>query len=289
MGERRVRRVPGGPQPSIICVSDLFWDEHWSSEQQLMSRFAKRCRVLYVERPVSLLSFLTGASDSSIAHQLWRWLRGGIRVEGTNLFILTPPPFFPLRYHPVINRINQWIRLGSIGRATAKLGMKSPILWIYEPDAYPLVGKLNEVLSLYYCADDWSTSNQWWNRGEDIRRLETRLAASVDIVIGTSTRIAEKWTPINPRTHFIPNAADVEMFLRAHTADLKVPEEVMRIPLPRIGYIGVVNARFDVNLYDHLSEMRPDWHLVIVGRVLTRQVDVSRLTKKPNVHFLGAR
>jgi len=273
----------------ILCVSDLFWEEHWSSEQQLMSRFAEHCRVLYVERPVSVLSSFTGTSDASVSRQFWRWLKGGIRVERKNLFILTPPPFFPLRYHPVINRINQWIRLGSIRRATAKLGMKNPILWIYEPDGYPLVGKLNEVLSLYYCADDWSTSNQWWNRGEDIRRLETRLAASVDIVIGTSTKIAEKWTPINPHTHFIPNAADVEMFLRARTADLNVPEEVMHIPLPRIGYVGVVNARFDVGLYDQLSEMRPDWHWVIVGPVLTRQVDVSRLMKKPNVHFLGAR
>ena len=284
-----VNYPPRATQSSILCVSGLFWDEHWSNNQQLMSRFAKQCRVLYVERPVSLLSSFTGTSDSSIVRQLWRWIKGGIRVEGPNLFIMTPPPFFPLRYNPVINKINQWIRLRSIKRTMLKLRIKSPILWIYEPDAYRLVGKLNEMLSLYLCADDWSTMNQWWNREKDILRLETRLAESVDILVGTSTKIAEKWRPINPRTHFVPNAADVEMFQRARDHDLKVPNEVMRIPSPRIGYVGVVNHRFDVNLYDKLSEMRPNWHWVIVGRVLHKDVDVSLLTKKPNVHFLGMR
>jgi glycosyltransferase involved in cell wall biosynthesis len=279
----------GVPQPSIICVSDLFWDEHWSSEQQLMSRFAKRCRVLYVERPVSLLSFFTGTSDGSVARQFWRWLKGGIRMERENLFVLTPPPCLPFRYHRVVNKINQWIRLGSIKRATKRRRIEDPVLWIYEPDAGALVGKLRESLSLYYCADDWSTSGQWWNRSKDVCEREFELARKVDLVVGTARKIAERWQSVNANTFFVPNAADVEMFRRARDPDLNVPEEIQRIPAPRIGYVGVVNARLDVALYDNLTEKRPDWHWVVVGPLIESSVDLSRLKKRSNVHFLGAR
>lgn len=80
----------------IVCISDLFWDEHWSSEQQLMSRFAKNCTVLYVERPVSFFSFFTGISDASVVKQFQRWSRGGLRQEGDSLFVLTPPSLPPV-------------------------------------------------------------------------------------------------------------------------------------------------------------------------------------------------
>ena len=93
-----------------------FWDEHWSSEQQIMSRLAERCRVIYVERPVSILSSLTGVSDASIWRQWLSWLRGGLRQEGPNLTIVSPPPVLPLRYNAIVNRINAWLP-GKFGEA----------------------------------------------------------------------------------------------------------------------------------------------------------------------------
>jgi hypothetical protein len=73
-------RVASYPDP-IVCVSDLFWDEHWSSEQQLMSRLSKRCRVLYVERPVS--------PDLALVE---RWNKSG-EFDADNLSSATCPAF----------------------------------------------------------------------------------------------------------------------------------------------------------------------------------------------------
>jgi glycosyltransferase involved in cell wall biosynthesis len=273
----------------LVCVSGMFWDEHWSNQQQIMSRLSMQRRVLYVERSVSLLSFFTGASDAPVSRQFWRWLRGGLRNESATLVILTPPPFLPLRFNRFVNRVNEWIRLRSIRRAMKGLNIQSPVLCIYEPDAGRIVGSLGELFSVYYCADDWAASDQWWNSAQDIRARETELASNVDLIVGTSTKLVKKWKPINQDTVLVSNGADVGSFKRALDLDLQVPGDLQQIPTPRIGYVGFVDGRFDTQLYERLADRRPGWHFVIIGPLMERHVDLSRLRQKPNVHFLGAR
>jgi glycosyltransferase involved in cell wall biosynthesis len=254
-----------------------------------MSRLADRCRVLYVERPVSFLSFLTGSSDTSVGRQFWRSLKGGVRHESNTLTILTPPPVFPLRFVRIINKLNEFIRLHSIRSAMKKLAVLDPVLWVYAPDAGRIVGKLGESVSMYYCADDWSASDQWWNRASDIRNRERELAAKVDLIVGTSNKIVQKWTQIHENAILVSNGADVNSFKRARDTDLEMPEDLRSIPHPRIGYIGFVDGRFDVSLYEHVSSCRPDWNFVVVGPVNERNLNLSVLKQRPNLHFLGPR
>jgi glycosyltransferase involved in cell wall biosynthesis len=276
------------PDP-IVCVSDLFWDEHWSSEQQLMSRLSARGRVLYVERPVSLLSFFTRTSDAPIGRQFWRSLRGSVRQMGPNLTILTPPPVLPLRYFRPINAFNEWIRLGSIRRALKRLSARAPVLWIYAPDAGRIVGKAGEMFSIYYCADDWSASDQWWNNAEDIRARESELAGKVDLIVGTSTKIVRRWNDSHGKAILVSNGADVVSFMRARDPELEIPEDLCAIPHPRVGYIGFVDGRFDVKLYEYLANAHPQWNFVIVGPLMGKRASLAALKRKPNVHFLGTR
>ena len=276
------------PDP-IVCVSDLLWDEHWSSEQQLMSRLAKRGRVLYVERPVSLLSFFTKSTDAPVGRQIMRFLWRGIRQENANLTILTPPPVLPFRYVKPVNIFNEWLRLRSIRRALEKLSATKPVLWIYSPDAGRIVGKFGESFSLYYCADDWAASDQWWNRAEDIRNRENELGAKVDMIVGTSTKIVRRWNENHCHTMFVSNGADVGSFKQAREDGLKIPDDLRKIPSPRIGYIGFVDGRFDARLYESAATAHPEWSFVIVGPLSERKIDLSRLRQMPNVHFLGGR
>lgn len=273
----------------IVCISDLIWDEHWSSEQQLAARFAKFSRVLYVERPVSIFSAITGVSNAPVFRQVWRWLRSALRLERENLWVLTPPPFLPFRYRPLVNRFNQGCRIRAIRRAMRQLNISAPVLWMYEPDGAETVGELGERLSLYYCADDWSSSGQWWNRARDVLHLERQLVEKVDLVIASASTLAARWRSINPNTFFLPNAADTDLFETATSDNVTVPFEISELASPRIGFVGIVNARFNVDLYEKLSAMRRDWQWIIVGPVMTQFVDVSRLKSKTNVHFIGSR
>ena len=276
------------PDP-IVCVSDLLWDEHWSSEQQLMFRLARRGRVVYVERPVSLMSFFTRSSDAPVGRQITRFLHGGIRQESANLTILTPPPVLPFRYVKPVNMVNEWLRLRSIRRMLKRLGAVKPVLWIYSPDAGRMVGKAGEAFSLYYCADDWAASDQWWNRARDIRAREDELGVKVDMVVGTSTKIVRRWKETHRNAIFVSNGADVSSFQQARREDLEIPEDLRTITGPRIGYIGFVDGRFDTRLYESAAAARPEWSFVIVGPLNERKADLSRLRQMRNVHFLGGR
>ena len=274
---------------TIVCLAGLFWDEHWSSQQQIMSRLSERCRVLYVERPVSLLSFFTGSSDAPVGRQFRRWLRGGLRYENPSLAIMTPPPCLPLRFNYLVNKVNEWLRVRSLNRAMKKLGIEDPVLWIYEPEAGRTVDALGEIFSVYYCADDWSASDQWWNQAKDIRERESELASKVDLIVGTSTKIVKKWRASYENTVLVSNGADVASFKRARECSLPIPEDLARIPSPRVGYVGFVDGRFDTQLYERLAGDHPEWQFAIVGPLMEKLVDLSRLRQQPNVHFLGPR
>jgi glycosyltransferase involved in cell wall biosynthesis len=275
----------------IVCLSDLFWDEHWSSEQQIMSRLAERCRVLYVERPVSLFSSLTGVSDASVLRQWFRWLRGGLRQETENLTILSPSPVLPLRFNRFVNKINSWLLRRSVQKAIRQAGLESPVLWIYSPDAGRIVGTLGECYSLYYCADDWAAApDHWWNHPKHVSARENELAAKVDLIVGTSTKLVKRWQQSHKNTLLVTNGADVEAFKAARDPALEIPEDLKHIPCPRIGYVGCIDARFDADLYVHLASQWPDWQFVIVGPLSARQTPpLVRLKEMANVHFLGPR
>ena len=274
---------------SVVCISDLLWDEHWSSEQQIMSRLSERCRVLYVERPVSILSFFTGVSDTSVFRQWMRWLRGGLRRESHNLLIVTPTPVLPFRYNRFVNRLNAWLLRRFIRRAMRKTGFRSSVLWVYSPDAGRLVGTLGESYSLYYCADDWSASGQWWNNADHVQERENELASKVDLVIGTSTKIVKRWQQSHRDTMLVTNGADVDSFKAARDPELGSPEDIKHIPSPRIGYVGCIDSRFDSALYVGLAESHPDWQFIIVGPISVTNANVDRLNGMSNVHFLGSR
>jgi glycosyltransferase involved in cell wall biosynthesis len=267
----------------ILCISDLFWDEHWSSEQQLMSRFADSCRVLYVERPVSLFSFFTGVADASVSRQFRRWASGGLRQEGRNLYVLTPPPCLPFRYSPVINRINQAIRLGSIKRAMERLDICKPVLWIYEPDAGAAVGKFDEVLSIYHCADDWSASRQWWNPAKRVITREKDLIKKASVVFVTSRKLFDDKKDLAKKIYYTPNGVSLNDFSKI--AD--VPSDIKLIQKPIIGCAALYNHRYDYNLLFKIALYHKDWSFVFVGDLIAKGADIDGLRSLPNVYFLG--
>ena len=59
--------------PTLLCLSHLRWDHVWQRPQQLMTRFAERCRVIYVDPPDI-------AGDAERPHIREQPGAGGVRV-----------------------------------------------------------------------------------------------------------------------------------------------------------------------------------------------------------------
>nr|MBA3730462.1 glycosyltransferase [Sphingomonas sp.] len=65
------------------------------------------------------------------------------------------------------------------------------------------------------------------------------------------------------------------------------PADQAQLPHPRLGYYGVIDERFDIELLDRIAEMHPDWTLVMVGPVV--KIDPQDLPRRPNIHYLGGK
>lgn len=248
-----------------------------------MSRFAKICPVLYVERPVSLFSFFTGIADASVGRQFRRWIGGGLRKEGENLYVLTPPPCLPFRYHPLINRINQYIRTVSVKRAIKRLGLSNIVLFVYEPDAAHMLGKLKEKINVYFCADEWTGSRHWWNPTKYIIKCEQNLLTKSNIVMVVSQSLFSNKKQFAKNIYYIPNGVSYSDFSQSQ----RHPEDIIAISKPIIGCSALYNDRYDYSLLEKAARTHKDLSFVFVGKVIARGTSINRLREFPNAHFLG--
>lgn len=273
---------------NIVCFSSTDWDGVWGSRQQVMLRFAQRgYRVLFIERPAGLEHLLR---YPDLCRRKFRRWREGLHQVQDNLWIVSLPPLLPGRYYSVaVNRINQWLTAHWSQRYLHKLEFTSPILWLYNPEQGPLIGQFGERLSVYHCIDEFTGGTRGRKRST-IASLEAELLSRVGLVFANSLLTYKNKRRLNPYTYRIPSGADVEHFAQALDPAVTVHPAIVRLPQPRIGYIGHVNERLDYAILEHLARQRPSWSLVFVGDTYPWTLDalpLRRLQALPNVHFLG--
>jgi SAM-dependent methyltransferase/glycosyltransferase involved in cell wall biosynthesis len=278
----------------IVCVSVMDWDwPFWTSRQQLMSRFAGSNRVLFVDPPLTFArDYLGSRSDARLRRKLTSWARnGGVSQRGDNLFVWSPPPVVPFNrigsgplFQGLLS-LNQALFRASLKKTLERQRFCDPILWVsfnvYFGDA--VVGRLGESLSVYHCTDEVSGFPGY---SPQIREIEARLASRCDLVLTTSEVLRESKARYNPRSYFIPNAADVELFQKAARWTGSLPEDLASLPEPRAGFIGQVEYRFDYDLLRDAALQMPDWSFALIGPVQENR-EVEKLRGLPNVHFLG--
>ena len=147
---------------------------------------------------------------------------------------------------------------------------------------YPGVAQhLHPRLTVYHCLDPII--------GEFDRRhglvSEQALVRQADLVICSSKQLFEEKKPINPNTHFIPNAADVDHSQKALDPTLLVSPLLAGIKTPIVGYLGSIDHRMDFPLVEYLAQQHPDKSFVLIGPLfatLPRAIQTA-----PNIHFPG--
>jgi glycosyltransferase involved in cell wall biosynthesis len=270
----------------IVCFSFGAWDDMVETPQYLMTRLAKRNRVLYIDAPVSPLGALRGLQGPKGTWRAIRNWRRGYRQIAGNLWVAAPPPILPKRTNRFVNRINAaWLRRWLSAQARS-LGFDRPIYWTFQP-RFPSIGRaLNPSVSLYYCVDDFAAAPYDWNNEAEVRALEEQTCRESDVVICTGRRLVENRRAFNPETHFIPEAADVGLFAQAMDKGLVAPAEIASLPGKVVGYTGLINWRIDVPLMLHLAQTHTEWSIALVGPVKDEEY-LAPLLALPNVHCYG--
>ena len=83
-----------------------------------------------------------------------------------------------------------------------------------------------------------------------------------------------------------PSSIDKGHFEQARKIESE-PEDQQNIPHPRLGFYGVIDERFDIDLISEMADKKPDWHFVLLGPVV--KIDPATLPNLPNIHFLGGK
>jgi len=269
----------------IVCLSTQDWNGLWTRKQRFMQMFARTGnRVLYIETPVHWLGFDVLPADPS---RILRFRQGPRRVEN-NLHIATLPLLLPaFQMFRAVNSLNHRIVRMYVRKWIRSLEFVDPLLWIYTPFSAPLVESVPHRGVVYECVDEFRAA-RGLVRSSVIGEMEDDLLRRTDVTIVTQENLAPHRATLCKNTFCVPNAADVELFREAAMDSLTPPQDIERLPRPRLGFVGHVHYWLDMKLIRYLATRRPAWSLVFVGPVapLANTAEVNGLG---NVHFLGRR
>lgn len=269
-------------QQQIVCISSVDWEPLLTRKQQVMSRLPVSNKILYVEPPITLLSAF---KDSSMWMKWKMWFKGRRRLK-ENIWLWSPPVILPFgNKYRWINKFNQWWLSIFLKPVLKEMGLEKPILWTYMPNTSDLAGRLDHKMLIYDCVDEHSEYTGLINK-QTMLAMEEDLCRACDLVFVTATGLYESKKDWNAQTHYLPNAANVEHFMKAQSPDTVIPEDIKGIKGPIIGFVGVIQDWVDQELMYQAATRHPEWSLVLVGPVGVG-IDVSRLSGLPNVSLLG--
>ncbi len=217
-------------------------------------------------------------------------LLAGTNAEGITEFPL--PDFLPGRYmrfkaacgHPAFRALKELLE--------SYRGQK--VLWFTYPVFPYLTGLLSWDLTCYDCSDLWSEPIEGF-RPRDFSSLffdrligaaEKEILCNSKVVFASSDYLAAhiyKHTAIE--AEIVENGVDLEQM---PGKIIKQPELYKKVAPPRLGYVGSMKRKIDIELLAELAAGNPSWNLILIGPgFLEQDASFRRLIEKDNVHYTG--
>jgi glycosyltransferase involved in cell wall biosynthesis len=268
--------------PTILYFGNDWAAENRTSSHHVARWLAARYRVIYVECPGLRAPKGNGRDLRKLASKV-RLALAGPRPQPEGLSVQTLLQI-PLHRFELVRRTNRELIRISLKLLLARLGVRAPVIWFVVPHLSGVVGRLGERLSVYYCIDDYASLPDV--DAAAVRAMDDELTRRADLVFVASETLLESKSRLNPETRVAPHGVDFAHFARAQDPDLPVPDDIVGLPRPIVGFFGLIERWIDLGLVAHLAEQRPSWTFLMIGRVA---VPESELPRRPNLVFLGRR
>lgn len=262
---------------SIISFAVDRWTDVPRCRHHVMSRLARRNRVLFTSSPWYLRDVLRGGESGSLT-----------RISDS-LHTYTPPRWLPYTYRfPRADRLSRRLRSLAMTRILDRLAMDRPVLYIWHPSFADAIEQFDARAVVYHCYDEYAAFT-----GADRTRVaddEARLLASADLVLTVSEGLQARKRAFNANTHLVRNGVDYRLFATAQDPVLPVAAELRDLPRPIIGCVTrIVPDYFDAELLGEVFRRRPGWSFVVVGPECAQSPALSALKSLSNVHLVGRR
>jgi UDP-galactopyranose mutase len=250
-------------ETDLVCFSHLRWDFVYQRPQHLLSRCAKQHRVFFVEEPIF--------GNCS--------MRLEVREADPGVHVVVPHLPEGLRSEVAINAVMKEMTR----QLFIDYDINKYVFWYYTPMALSFTDHFNPLASVYDCMDELSAFK---GAHSDLPALEKQLFRQVDLVFTGGQSLYEVKRGQHPAVYAFPSSIDASHFGKARTT-VNEPEDQAHIPHPRLGFFGVIDERFDVELLDEVAAKRPDWNFVIIGPIV--KIHPETLPKHANIHYLGGK
>ncbi|SFD26328.1 glycosyltransferase [Massilia yuzhufengensis] len=248
--------------PTLIVFCHLRWDFVFQRPQHLMTRLAEHYRILFVEEPVY------GEGQAYMKKT----------AAAPNITVCQPhTPIHAPGFHD-----DQIPTLQAMLADLVPEG-EQPVVWFYTPMALPLLQGLNPSKIIYDCMDELA---MFKNSPKQLLQRESALLNMADVVFTGGPSLYQSKRDRHANAHCFSSSVDAKHFRQAQDADISHPDQA-HIPHPRLGFYGVIDERFDVDLVSSMADAHPEWQIVLVGPVV--KIDPATLPKQANVHYMGQR
>jgi glycosyltransferase involved in cell wall biosynthesis len=250
-------------RPTLLCLSHLRWGFVYQRPQHVMSRLARDYDVIFFEEPV----FEDQATP---------------RLDHSQ-----PAPGIEV----IVPRLPHGLSEEQIAEAQRTLlddmllarGDEELLLWYLTPMSLAFTDHLKGNVTIFDCMDELSAF-----RGAPARLvdMERQLMTRADVVFTGGYSLWEVKQRQHDNAHPVPSSVDIAHFAAARSG-LADPLDQAGIAHPRLGFFGVIDERFDIELVGKLATLRPDWQIVLIGPVV--KIDPATLPQRPNIHYLGGK
>lgn len=246
----------------LICLSHLRWDFVYQRPQHLLSRFARERRVFFVEEPVF--------SDCAAPHL-------EISRREDKLFVVRPH----INHGEAAQQASEILQrmIDELLRAER---IEDYVVWYYTPMALEFSGRLKPKAVIYDIMDELSLFKF---APPTLLSNEEKLLEMSDAVFTGGQSLYEAKRHRHENIHAFPSSIDTEHFKQARAITGDAPADQAEIPHPRLGFIGVIDERMDLDLLKECAATRPDWQFVMIGPVV--KIAEEDLPRAANIHYLG--
>ena len=257
--------APDPARPTLLCFSHLRWDFVFQRPQHLMSRFAKDMTVVYWEEPVE------------IERRETAFLKVRQAEDNRNVRVVTP------HLPQGLNDEQREVALQRLLDAHVSIYARPLVSWYYTPMMLPFSRHLDASVVIYDAMDELS---KFKFAPERLLDLEQELLDRADVVFTGGASLYEAKKDRHANAHCFPSSVDRDHFAKARR-ELPQPADQAELKHPRLGFYGVIDERFDIDMLRQMADMRPDWSFVMVGPVV--KISDEDLPRAANIHYVGGK
>jgi UDP-galactopyranose mutase len=256
------RLIPENKIKDVICFSHLRWNFVFQRPQHLLSRWAKECRVFYFEEPIfgkfekNYIQSINNSDHPNVSVVTPHIKEGTSELEVTSYL------------RNAVNHLIKWNKITDF------------MSYYFTPMSITFTRHLLPKVAVYDCMDELSCFK---NAHPMMLPNEDELMKYADVVFTGGYNLYEYKKKKHSNIHPFPSSIDQKHFESG--TNKPDPEDQANILHPRVGFFGVIDERFNIQLLSELADLLPHMQFIMIGPVV--KIDPDSLPKQKNIHYLG--